>query len=98
MPLLAIQQLLKQSMGLHSSTVGSETISQAVAQRMRDCAVTDIDDYRNIVNQSTTELNALIDTVVIPETWFYRDRNPFSAFSDWLRPGSPTSRAHRYAF
>jgi len=96
MPLLAIQQLLKQSMGLHSSTVGSETISQAVAQRMRDCAVTDIDDYRNIVSQSTTELNALIDTVVIPETWFYRDRNPFSAFSDWLRhswlankPGSP---------
>jgi len=95
MSLLAIQQLLKQSMGLHSSTVGSETISQAVAQRMRDCSVTDIDDYRNIVSQSTTELNALIDTVVIPETWFYRDRSPFSAFSDWLRhtwlANNPTS-------
>jgi len=81
-------------MGLNSSTVGSGTISQAVEQRMRDCSVTDINDYRNIVSQSTTELNALIDTVVIPETWFFRDRNPFSAFSDWVRrkwlAGNPT--------
>ncbi len=79
-----IEQLLQLKMGLHSSTVGSSTICQAVEQRMRDCGVTDIDDYQTIVSQSATELNALIDTVVIPETWFYRDRNPFSAFSDWL--------------
>jgi len=84
MALQAIEQLLKQKMGLHSSTVGSGTISQAVEQRMRDCGVTAIDDYRNIISQSTTELNALIDTVVIPETWFYRDRNPFTAFSNWV--------------
>jgi len=94
MSLPAIEHLLKQKMGLHSSTVGSGTISQAVEQRMRDCSVTDINDYRNIINQSTTELNALIDTVVIPETWFFRDSNPFAAFSDWVQrewlPGNPT--------
>ncbi|MFQ5643531.1 MAG: CheR family methyltransferase [Thiogranum sp.] len=85
MSLPAIETLLKQKMGLHSSTVGSGTISQAVERRMRDCGITDIDDYRNIITQSETELNELIDTVVIPETWFYRDHNPFSAFSDWVR-------------
>ncbi|HHJ17760.1 MAG TPA: hypothetical protein ENJ80_13800 [Gammaproteobacteria bacterium] len=95
MTLPAIERLLKQKMGLHSSTVGSGTISQAVEQRMRACGVTDIDDYRNIISQSATELGALIDTVVIPETWFFRDQYPFAAFSDWLRQtwlaGNPTS-------
>jgi len=95
MSLPAIELLLKQKMGLHSSTVGSGTISQAIEQRMRDCSVTDINDYRNIISQSTTELNALIDTVVIPETWFFRDSNPFTAFSDWVQrewlPGNPTT-------
>jgi len=94
MSLPAIEHLLKEKMGLNSSTVGSGTISQAVEQRMRDCSVTNIHDYQNIVSQSATELNALIDTVVIPETWFFRDRNPFSAFSDWVRRkwlvGNPT--------
>ncbi|HHH43660.1 MAG TPA: hypothetical protein ENK49_05930 [Gammaproteobacteria bacterium] len=94
MSLPAIESLLKQKMGLHSSTVGSGTISQAVEQRMRDCGITDINDYRNIISQSETELNELIDTVVIPETWFYRDRNPFSAFSDWVRHNWQAGAAH----
>ncbi|NIA01215.1 MAG: methyltransferase [Planctomycetia bacterium] len=96
MSLPAIEHLLQQKMGLHSSTVGSGTISQAVEQRMRSCDITGIDDYLNIISHSATELSALIDTVVIPETWFFRDQHPFSAFSDWLRrdwlagnPGSP---------
>lgn len=95
MSLQAIEKLLKQEMGLHSSTVGSGTIQHAVGLRMRSCDITDIEDYLEIISQSATELNALIDTVVIPETWFYRDRNPFSAFTDWIQrewlAGKPTS-------
>ncbi len=94
MSLPAIASLLKQHMGLHSSTVGSGTISQAVERRMRDCGINDIGDYHNIISQSETELNELIDTVVIPETWFYRDRNPFSAFSDWVRHNWLAGSAH----
>ncbi len=85
MPLGAIEKILKERMGLHSSTVGSGTILHAVEQRMRDCAMTDIADYGHILLHSETELDALIDTVIIPETWFFRDANPFDALSQWLR-------------
>ncbi|GMQ87351.1 MAG: protein-glutamate O-methyltransferase CheR [Gammaproteobacteria bacterium] len=85
MSLPAIEQLLKHKMGLHSSTVGSSTVAQAVEQRMRDCSIKTVTEYRTVVSQSATEMNALIDTVVIPETWFYRDRSPFTAFSDWVK-------------
>jgi len=84
MPQRSIEQLLKQRMGLHSATVGSTTVSQAMEQRMRDCNVCDPGDYLKILEHSATELDALIDTVIIPETWFYRDRSPFSAFSTWV--------------
>lgn len=85
MPLGAIEKLLKDRMGLHSSTVGSSTILQAVEQRMRDCSITDIADYRQVLYHSDTELDALIDTVIIPETWFFRDINPFDALTQWLQ-------------
>jgi len=81
----SIAQLLKDRMGLHSSTVGSSTIQHAIEQRMRDCSIADIHDYRKILSLSDTELDALIDTVIIPETWFFRDRNPFDAFKQWLQ-------------
>jgi chemotaxis protein methyltransferase WspC len=72
-------------MGLHSSTVGSSTIARAVEQRMRICGIETIDDYRDYIAYSDTELDALIDAVVIPETWFFRDPNAFHAFSEWVR-------------
>lgn len=85
MPLTAIEQILKQRMGLHSATVGSATVLQAVERRMRDCDMDSIDDYLKVLRHSATEMDALIDDVIIPETWFYRDRNPFDAFSAWVK-------------
>ena len=84
MPLSSIEQLLKDRMGLHSATVGSATVSQAVAQRMRICGIDEPGAYAQIVRVSDTELDALIDAVIIPETWFFRDRNPFDAFRHWV--------------
>ncbi len=84
MPLSSIEQLLKDRMGLHSATVGSATVAQAVERRMRICGIDEAAAYARIIRQSDTELDALIDTVVIPETWFFRDRNPFDAFRHWV--------------
>ncbi|HHJ15015.1 MAG TPA: hypothetical protein ENJ79_11705 [Gammaproteobacteria bacterium] len=85
MPLTGIENLLKQHIGLHSETVGSGTVRQAVEQRMRACGIGDMQDYARVLALSDTELDALIDAVVIPETWFYRDRHPFDALCAWLR-------------
>jgi chemotaxis protein methyltransferase WspC len=80
-----IEKLLKDKIGLHSSTIGSSTVISAVQQRMRKCRIDDMQVYLEVVRNSATELDALIDTVVIPETWFYRDRNVFFALSAWLK-------------
>jgi len=89
----AIEALLRQKIGLDALTVGSNTITRAVNRRMADCGLTDANVYFAKLHTSATELEELIETVVIPETWFFRDREPFVflsgyAVSEWL-PKNP---------
>lgn len=92
--LAAVEKLLQDCMGLHSATIGSSCVSHAVDQRMRDCQISDHQEYLRVLQHSPTERDALIDAVIIPETWFYRDRNPFSAFSAWLSSAWLPHKAH----
>ena len=89
----AIEALLRQKIGLDSLTIGSNTITRAVNRRMADCGLTDANVYWTKLQTSAPELEELIETVVIPETWFFRDREPFVflrhyVLSEWL-PKSP---------
>lgn len=85
MPRNRIERILHERIGLHSSTVGSGTIARAIEQRMHFCAIETAEAYLGLVTHSDTELDALIEAVIVPETWFFRDPNAFQAFTDWLR-------------
>jgi chemotaxis protein methyltransferase WspC len=84
------ESLLKQAMGLDAASIGSSAIERAVQMRMLACELNDTLAYLELVRASTTELQALIEAVVVPETWFFRDREAFAAlarmaFEEWLR-------------
>src|SRR5215212_9280379 len=76
-----IVQLLKQSLGLDVSSVGRATIDRAVTSRMTACALAGLREYREYVHSSHSELQALIEAVVVPETWFFRDRAAFGVLA-----------------
>jgi len=85
----AITVLLEQTIGLDSASVGVSTISRAVAQRIKHCAAGDDGAYLALLNSSAAELQALIDEVAVPETWFFRDLVPFRLLAevvarDWV--------------
>ena len=89
MVMAAIEQLLKQTMGLNSASIGSSAIIRAVQQRMRERGHATADDYLLRLRGSTVEMARLIDLVVVPETWFFRDRNPFIALARYAREHWP---------
>lgn len=85
----AFENLLKQAMGLDAVSIGSAAIGHAVQARMVACKLDDIAAYLDSVRASPSELQALIEAVVVPETWFFRDREAFSALArmaaeEWL--------------
>jgi chemotaxis protein methyltransferase WspC len=89
----ALEHLLQTSMGLSVVSIGSTAIARAVQERLSACKVGDLDGYQELLRVSATELQALIEAVVVPETWFFRDRHAFTALTrlvhqEWL----PTHR------
>jgi chemotaxis protein methyltransferase WspC len=90
MALTDFENLLKASIGLDVASVGPSSIERAVADRQSACALTDRHDYWEHVRTCGTELQALIEAVVVPETWFFRDREAFATLASlgheqWLR-------------
>ena len=71
--------LLKKAMGLDTASIGETAVLSAVQARARACAIADLDAYWEHVNHSPAEIQALVEAVVVPETWFFRDREAFTA-------------------
>lgn len=87
------ENLLKQAMGLDAVSVGSTTIERAVRVRMASLGIERREDYWQQLQGSTEEVQELIETVVVPETSFFRDREAFAALvrlvlGEWL-PAHP---------
>jgi chemotaxis protein methyltransferase WspC len=76
--------LLKAAIGLDAASIGSTAIDRAVAERQAACRTATRDEYWQVVRASDDELQALIEAVVVPETWFFRDPESFSAMSAHL--------------
>jgi chemotaxis protein methyltransferase WspC len=64
--------LLKQKMGLDADAIGAAAIDRAVRQRVNACAAADDDAYWHMLIASPQEQQQLIETVVVPETSFFR--------------------------
>ncbi len=80
----AIETMLRQKIGLDASSIGSRTIARAVEQRRLACGLSDQTSYLYRLQTTARELEELIETVVVPETWFFRDKEPFVYLSQYV--------------
>jgi chemotaxis protein methyltransferase WspC len=83
--LSGIERLLADRIGLDPVSVGPQLILRAARQRMRELALDDMAAYECRVRQSESELQALIEEVVVSESWFFRDERPYQWFREYIR-------------
>lgn len=84
------ESLLKRAIGLDAASIGAASIKRSIQARAAACKVNDLQSYWGIVNASPSELQELVEAVIVPETWFFRDREAFEALTHiaqgaWLR-------------
>ncbi len=92
----SIEQLLHQRAGLDPESVGPRNIDRAVAVAMERIGLRHESEYLVLLKTSTTELMALIDAIVVPETWFFRDREPFVFLKKYVQASwLPSSHGRR---
>ncbi len=84
-----IEALLKEKIGLDVNSVGTNSVQNAIQRCMRGASYDDLNQYYSVLLKSEEELKRLVEAVIIPETWFFRDEAPFemlanNASSRWL--------------
>ncbi|MDH0646645.1 chemotaxis protein CheR [Pseudomonas sp. GD03858] len=72
-------RFLQDRIGLDVESVGAPMVERALRQRCAASQAVDLDDYWLRLQQSADEQQALIEAVVVPETWFFRYPESFSA-------------------
>jgi len=83
-------ELVKSAIGLDYFKVGTCGIDRAVNLRRIRTNNETVDEYIAYLEKSGgDELALLIEEIIVPETWFFRDRTPFDYLShyvtsDWL--------------
>jgi chemotaxis protein methyltransferase WspC len=78
--------LLHRTIGLDAASLGHSAIERAVDQRAAAWradghAGATLADYWEAAHASPAIVQALVETVVVPETWFYRDADAFKALA-----------------
>lgn len=90
-----VETLLRAEIGLDAASLGPTAVERAAQQRMKTLGIRSVDDYFRLLESSAAERTELVEAVVVTETWFYRDRESFNAFTklarEWLlkNPGGP---------
>ena len=75
------EHLLKERIGLDAITVGESVVERAVQRCMAAVPGRDVESYWRALNQSDGELQALIEAVIVPETWFFRYPESFATLA-----------------
>ncbi len=81
----SIAELLHLEYGFDASHPGTERLRRMVSER---CQATDRptpEEYLFLLENSREERDALLETIIVPETYFFRHRESFHALVDWAR-------------
>jgi chemotaxis protein methyltransferase WspC len=72
---------LKERIGLDVTSVGPAIIERAVRQRSTASQALTADEYWHTLQGSQDEQQALIEAVIVPETWFFRYPESFATLA-----------------
>ncbi len=76
MNLEPFHKILNRAMGLAPESLASSGIKLALKARMRETGC-DESHYLALLRSNDLELAELVEEIVVPETWFFRDSKPF---------------------
>ncbi|MBA4416661.1 MAG: hypothetical protein C0392_01930 [Syntrophus sp. (in: bacteria)] len=87
-----IEELLSGAIGLEPESIGMNTIAMDIDSLMKTSRIEDKGLYLKRLMSVPTEMERLIEKVVVPETWFFRDREAFRFLKQYVRESLSINR------
>ncbi len=81
----AIEAFISRKIGLNSKAIGSKIIYNAVQKRMNARKVKNDAFYLDLIKADPDEFAALTEELIIPETWFFRNRESFEYLGEYVK-------------
>jgi len=79
MSIAEIIQIIYDETGIDAHSIGQSAYDSAISKRMSEVDYEQLDEYLAYVRSSHNELTKLIEEIIVPETWFFRDNAAFDA-------------------
>ncbi|MBW4672513.1 MAG: chemotaxis protein CheR [Desmonostoc geniculatum HA4340-LM1] len=79
-----IENLLRQKIGIDANIISYKLV-KAVENRRSICGINNLNDYLKVLQNSKQEFDELVELIVVPETWFFRDGQPYKAIASYVR-------------
>ena len=73
----AVEKRFTDTLGLNTAAIGGAGIERIVRAGMKRSGVADAAAYLSLLSTSPEEFERCLEELVVPETWFFRDREPF---------------------
>jgi chemotaxis protein methyltransferase WspC len=80
-----IERLIEGKIGLAADMLGIETLHAIIRRRMEECGLSQMTDYLSLLNTTAVEWENLIEAVIVPETWFFRNEESFVFLGQYLK-------------
>lgn len=85
MSLAAIERFLTERIGLDPHSIGQAVVRSAIERHVRGAGLGTSEDYLALLQRSPAEVDRLIADTVVPETWFFREREALALLAESVR-------------
>ena len=81
----SVESVLEREIGLSAKSLGPGAVARLVMRRMAVVGCASPASYLILIQSDPKELQALVESVVVPETWFFRNRPAFEYLARLVR-------------
>jgi chemotaxis protein methyltransferase WspC len=91
MPHSEIETILAKEIGLVPESIGRKTLDRAIKRRVKATGAAEHEAYMRRLRGSQGEVQALIEEVVVRNSWFFREPRSFDLLRECVAEGIPTT-------
>jgi chemotaxis protein methyltransferase WspC len=73
----AVEKKFADTLGISTAAYGCKTVERMISQAVKRTGAADAETYIERLSGSFDEMEHCLEDLVVPETWFFRDREPF---------------------
>lgn len=70
--------------GIHINFLSTKELDRNIRERMALCKISNPEIYFKLLTSSPSELQEFLELVIVPETWFFREKGSFDFFKDYV--------------